>query len=336
MFDALMGFWLSCVRLLANKQLNVMGGSMRVVVIGGTGFIGRQVVRQLLSRGYDVRVPTRQAWAQAGVTLVQADVHTDAALDEVVAGCDIVINLVGILHSRTGQPYGVDFDKAHVQLPRRIAQACYKQGVEQLIHVSALGADAAGPSGYLRSKAAGEAAIARVYANADTATLHTGTYTIFQPSVVFGPDDQFMNMFAQLARFLPVLPIAGAQAQLQPVFVGDVATAIVNVIAMPQAHGTTYELAGPRIYTLGQLVQLAAQWSGRKRWVLPLPLWLGQLQALLFECLPGKPLMSRDNLASLSVNNVSTGPIDPNLGVVLTAMEDVVPGYLGHKANSRP
>lgn len=307
---------------------------MQVLVVGGTGFIGRQLVARLASHGHSVRVPTRQAnagplaGADTGATVVQADVHQDADLGRAVAGCDVVVNLVGILHSRRGQPYGVDFDQAHVQLPLRISKACVKHEVAQLIHVSALGADAAAPSGYLRSKAAGEAAIAKVYADA-AAHAGAGAYTVFRPSVVFGPQDNFMNMFAKLARFLPVMPIAGANAKMQPVYVGDVAAAITQVMGLPTARQATYELAGPRIYTLGQLVQLAAQWSGRKRWVLPLPHVLGQLQAWVFECLPGQPLMSRDNLASLSVDNVSSGPMHPDLGLTPKAMEDVVPGYLG-------
>ena len=305
---------------------------MRVLVIGGTGFVGRCVVSRLVAAGHVVHVPTRRlASARAlqvhpTVTLLQADVHDAAVLNKLVAGCDAVINLVGILHSRTGQPYGADFDRAHVQLPRQIAQACCLHQVGQLIHISALGADARGPSGYLRSKAAGEQAIREVFA-AQPASA-TGTFTFLRPSVIFGPGDQFMNMFARLARVFPVLPMAGAKARMQPVYVGDVATAVIHVLGNPRAAAQTYELAGPRIYTLGELVELAALWSGHPRSVIDMPMSLGRMQAFMFECLPGVPLMSRDNLDSLTVDNVSQSPMNPELGIAPTPLESVAPIYL--------
>jgi len=302
---------------------------MRILAIGGAGFIGRQVVGRLVAQGHVVHVPTRQfqhgreLLVHPTVTVMQADIHDDAALERLVAGCDIVMNFVGILHSREGQPYGVDFDRAHVQLPRRIAQACRKHQVKRFIHLSALGADLQGPSGYLRSKAAGEQAIRNSYA-----TEGVGDFTIFRPSVVFGPEDKFMNMFAQLARFLFVLPIAGASAKMQPVYVGDVASAVMNVLNLPAAAHQTYDLAGPRTYTLGELVKLAALWSGHPRVVVELPMALGRLQARVFECMPGQPLLSRDNLLSLSVDNVSTEPMSADLKLVATPLESIAPIYL--------
>ena len=302
---------------------------MRILAIGGAGFIGRQVVGRLVAQGHVVHVPTRQfkhgreLLVHPTVTVMQADIHDDVVLDRLIAGCDIVLNFVGILHSRSGQPYGPDFDRAHVQLPRRIAQACRAHGVRRFIHLSALGADPKGPSGYLRSKAAGEQAIAAAYAGA----AHTD-FVIFRPSVVFGAEDQFMNMFARLARYLLVLPIAGAHAKMQPVYVGDVATAVMNVLSLPAAAHKTYALAGPRTYTLGELVKLAALWSGHPRVVIDLPMSLGRVQALVFECLPGEPLLSRDNLASLTVDNVSSGPLDPDLCLVATPLESIAPIYL--------
>lgn len=302
---------------------------MRVLVIGGAGFLGRQIVGRLVAQGHVVHVPTRQyqhgraLLVHPTVTVMQADINDDETLNRLVSGCDVVINLVGILHSRSGQPYGPDFDRAHVQLPKRIAQACLKHGIKRFVHVSALGADAQGPSGYLRSKAAGEQAIHDAYAAAQS-----NSFTIFRPSVVFGPEDQFMNMFARLARFFPVLPIAGAKAKMQPVFVMDVAEAILNAMSQPWACGQTFDLAGPRVYTLGQLVELAALWSGHPRSVIDLPLSIGRVQAFFFECLPGEPLMSRDNLASLSVDNTSSAPINPLLGIVPTALESIAPVYL--------
>ena len=302
---------------------------MRILAIGGAGFIGRQVVGRLVAQGHVVHVPTRQfqhgreLLVHPTVTVMQADIHDDATLERLVAGCDIVMNFVGILHSREGQPYGVDFDRAHVQLPRRIAQACRTHQVKRFIHLSALGADLQGPSGYLRSKAAGEQAIRNSYA-----TQGVGDFTIFRPSVVFGPEDKFMNMFAQLARFLFVLPIAGASAKMQPVYVGDVASAVMNVLTLPAAANHTYDLAGPRTYSLGELVKLAALWSGHPRVVVELPMSLGRLQARVFECMPGEPLLSRDNLLSLSVDNVGTEPMSTDLNLVATPLESVAPIYL--------
>jgi len=302
---------------------------MRVLVIGGAGFLGRQIVGRLVAQGHVVHVPTRQyqhgraLLVHPTVTVMQADIHDDATLSRLVAGCDVVINLVGILHSRVGQPYGPDFERAHVLLPKRIAQACLAQETKRLIHISALGADDHAPSGYLRSKAAGENAIHTAY----LAAQNEG-FTIFRPAVVFGPEDQFMNMFARLARFFPVLPIAGAQAKMQPVYVMDVAEAVLNAMSQPWACGQTFDLAGPRVYTLGELVELAARWSGHPRSVIPLPMAIGRLQAFFFECLPGEPLMSRDNLASLTVDNTSASPINPLLGIVPTALESIAPVYL--------
>ncbi len=302
---------------------------MRILAIGGAGFIGRQVVGRLVAQGHVVHVPTRQfqhgreLLVHPTVTVMQADIHDDATLERLVAGCDVVMNFVGILHSREGQPYGADFDRAHVQLPRRIAQACRTHQVKRFIHLSALGADLQGPSGYLRSKAAGEQAIRNTYANPGV-----GDFTIFRPSVVFGSEDKFMNMFAQLARFLFVLPIAGARAKMQPVYVGDVASAVMNVLNLPAAANQTYDLAGPRTYSLGELVKLAALWSGHPRLVIELPMALGRVQAFVFECLPGEPLLSRDNLASLSVDNVSVEPMAADLKLVATPLESVAPIYL--------
>ena len=302
---------------------------MRILVIGGAGFLGRQIVGRLVAQGHEVHVPTRQyqhgrpLLVHPTVTVMQADIHDDATLSRLVQGCDLVLNLIGILHSRLGQPYGPDFALAHVQLPDRVAKACLAHGVKRFIHISALGADTHAPSGYLKSKAAGEHAIHACYAAAQS-----DAYTIFRPSVVFGPEDQFMNMFARLARFFPVLPIAGASAKMQPVFVLDVAQAILNAMSQPWARGLTFDLAGPRVYTLGELVELAALWSGHPRPVMALPMSVGRIQAWFFECLPGQPLMSRDNLDSLTVDNISAEPMNPLLGIVPTALESIAPVYL--------
>lgn len=306
---------------------------MRILVVGGTGFIGRHLVAKLVADGHVVIIPTRRyvhgrdLLPLPTVILVEANVHEDGALNRLVQGCDAVINLVGILHGRRGQPYGPDFKRAHVDLPARLAQACVRHGVRQFLHVSALGAHAQAPSGYLRSKAAGEQAILDAYEQRNGTQGHSG-YAIFRPSVVFGPDDQFMNLFARLAHMLPVIFLAGAHSRLQPVYVGDVVKALVSVTYADHAPNRSYALVGPQVYTLAQLVSLAARWSGSPRWVVPVPNALGYAQALLLECLPGEPLMSRDNLDSLKVDNVSNEPLPPELGVIPTPLEAVAPRYL--------
>lgn len=302
---------------------------MRILVIGGTGFIGQHVVAKLAARNDAVFVPTRrlrharELMVHPTVTILPGDVHQDSVLDSLVQGMDAVINLVGVLHSPPGRPYGPAFDAAHVQLPAKIARACATHGVKRLIHVSALGASANGTSGYSRSKAAGEAAIAAVAGQTPELCV-----TIFRPSVVFGPGDKFMNMFAGLARWFFVLPLAGSKARMQPVYVDDVARAIVNSLGEKATCGQTYDLAGPEVYTLGELVSLAAKYSGHPRPVLDLPMGIGRAQAWFFECLPGEPLMSRDNLDSLQTDNVSQRPMDTILGVVPTPLEAIAPTYL--------
>ncbi|MFO7746407.1 MAG: complex I NDUFA9 subunit family protein [Orrella sp.] len=302
---------------------------MRILVVGGSGFIGQHVVGKLVAQGDTVFVPTRrlpharELFVYPTVTVLPGDIFDTATLNDWVRDIDAVVNLVGVLHSKSGEPFGPDFARAHVELPKRLAQACVDNGVPRLVHISALGASETGSSQYLRSKAAGEQAIAAIAAaNPSFCT------TIFRPSVVFGPRDKFMNMFAGLAKVFPFLPMAGSHAKMQPVYVGDVAQAVINVLMSQKFCGATLDLAGPNVYTLGELVKLASQWSGRPRPVVDLPMSLGRLQARFFECLPGDPLMSRDNLDSLKTDNVSSEPMDPALGIVPTALETIAPSYL--------
>ncbi|KRC68910.1 hypothetical protein D3C87_627860 [compost metagenome] len=302
---------------------------MRILVIGGTGFIGRHLVARLCTDQHQLIVPTRlfargrDLQILPTVTLIQTDIHDDAALDSLVQGCDAVVNLVGILHGNMGRPYGSEFARAHVHLPQRIAQACLRHGVHRLLHVSALGADSSGESMYQRSKGDGEAAIKQAFLE-----RHEGGWTIFRPSVLFGPDDNFTNMFATLARWLPVLPLAGAHVRMQPVYVGDVVTAMASALADTHTCGKTYELGGPQVYTLGEIARLCAAWSGHPRPVVSVPMGVGRMQARLFECMPGTPLMSRDNLDSLRRDNICSGPMAPELHVVPTGLEAVAPRYL--------
>lgn len=296
-----------------------------VLVIGGSGFIGSHIVARLAAEGRRVIVPTRRLsharhlQVLPTVQIVQADVFNEATLAQWVARADAVINLVGVLHARPAHPWGAAFERAHVELPRRIARACLAQGVQRVLHMSALGASAEGPSMYLRSKAAGERVLR------ETAGL---SLTCFRPSVVFGPEDKFLNVFAQLQAMLPVLVLGSTSAKFQPVYVGDVAQAFVHALDDPRSIGQVYELVGPHRYTLAELVRLAGVYSGHPRPLITLPTALSRLQAFMLEYLPGGPLMSRDNLDSMKADNVASGqnPLPPDWRP--TPLEAVAPDYL--------
>jgi len=299
-----------------------------ILVIGGSGFIGSQLVAQLARTSSSrITVPTRryerskQLLVMPTVRTVIADVHDEAALDGLFGGVDVVINLAGILHSRSaarGSDYGPDFQHVHVDLPRKIVAACARHGVKRYLHMSALGASAQAPSMYLRSKAAGEAV---AFADPSIVT------TVFRPSVVFGEEDRFLNLFAALQKVFPLMPLGGADAKFQPVYVGDVAQAFVAALQRATTGGKTYELAGPKVYRLRELVYLAGVYSGHARPVVGLSPLLANLQALCLEYLPGR-MMSRDNLASMQVDNVAAAPIAAELGIVPVALEAVAPRYL--------
>jgi len=297
----------------------------KVLLIGGSGLIGAAIADKLTAAEIQVTVPTRNRERAKHLILlptidvVQAKVSDPAQLAQLVRGQDAVINLVGILQSRGGDPYGPDFKAAHVDLARNVAQACVDAGVPRLIHMSALGARADAPSMYLRSKAAGEAA---VLAFQDRLAV-----TIFRPSVVFGQDDKFLNLFAQLQGMAPFFPLGRGGAKLQPVYVEDVAQAVFNVLDNQVTFGKTYELAGPKAYTLKQLVQYAGAVSGHPRLVIDLPDALAYLQAWFMEILPNPPL-SRDNLDSLKADNLMAGALAPELGVTPVALEAEAPLYL--------
>lgn len=296
-----------------------------ILVIGGSGFVGSHIVAQLAASGRHVMVPTRRLerarhlLVLPTVQIVEADVFDDAALGRLMSGVDAVINLVGVLHSAAGVPYGPGFARSHVELPRKIIAACAAHGVTRYLHMSSLGAAVDAPSMYQRSKAAGEVV---ALSHSEIAT------TIFRPSVVFGPEDQFLNMFASLQKKLPLMLVGGAEAKLQPVFVGDVASAFVNALENQATFGQVFDLAGPQVYTLRELVQLSGAYSGHPRPVIGLPEPLARLQAFVFEHLPGEPLMSRDNLDSLKVANVSSNAFPPELGITPTSLESVAPRYL--------
>jgi uncharacterized protein YbjT (DUF2867 family) len=300
-----------------------------VLVVGGAGFLGRHLVAALAARGIRVLVPTRRRERAKHLTLlptvevVEADIFAAGVLERLARGRDAVVNLVGILHGRRGRPdergpnnYGPDFARAHVELPLAIIAACRASGARRLLHVGALGASPTAPSEYLRSKAIGEQA---VLAAEDL------DVTAFRPSIVFGPEDRFLNTFAAMLRFLPGLALPCPDARFQPVYVGDVAKALIAALDDGETYGKAYELCGPRVYTLRQLVEYVCEITGRRRIIVGLPARLSYLQAWIMEWTPG-PLMSRDNYLSMQVPNVGSGPFP--FGIQPQALEAVAPGYL--------
>lgn len=303
----------------------------RVVILGGTGFVGRALCEQLVARegsgGPRLVVPTRRRergkhlFVLPTVDVVDASVHDDATLVRLLRDADAVVNLIAILHGTADE-----FERVHVGLPQRLIQACAKAGVRRVVHVSALGVpdDAAqAPSHYLRSKIMGEQALRA----AEPSGLQL---TVLRPSVIFGAHDRFLNLFAGLQKFFPVMPLAGADARFQPVWVEDVAQALVRCLMDPATIGQTYELAGPDVLTLRQLVQLAGRASGHARPVIALPAAAGRAQAALMRFMPGEPLLSADNLKSMQVPNVATGrrPGLAELGVVPASAFTVAPAWL--------
>lgn len=308
-----------------------------IFILGGTGFVGAHVCEKLVREGYNVTVPTRRrvnarkVMHLPGLTVLELDVHNEVALTQAMAGHDGVVNLVAILHGNAAA-----FDKTHVILPQKIARACAATGVTRLVHISALGAHderpGAAPSEYLRSKGRGEAVLLHPANGA-----HAFGVTVLRPSVIFGADDKFLNLFAKLQSVFPVMPLAGAKARFQPVWVEDVASAVVRSLATSDGGAASqqiFEACGPDVLTLEQLVRLAATLSGVNeglgRPVIALPDWLGRLQATLMELAPGAPLMSRDNLDSMKVDNIATGqaPGLMALGIQAAALEPIARDYL--------
>jgi uncharacterized protein YbjT (DUF2867 family) len=297
----------------------------RVAVLGGSGFIGRYVVKRLAERGDVVTVGGRHATdakylrlkGEVGqVGLVNLAIDDENVMPAFVAGNDAVVNLVGILHEGGGQR----FEIAHHIGPARLARLAREAGVERFIHVSAIGADPRSSSRYARTKAAGEEAIRDAFPTA----------TILRPSVVFGPEDQFFNRLAQTAMLSPVMPlIGGGDTRLQPVYVGDVADAIVLCIDEPSTAGRIYELGGPRVYTLRALTELLLDEIRRKRLLVEVPFGLAALQARFLALLPNPPLTPDQVELLKSDNVVSPGALGFDaLGITPTAVEAILPTYL--------
>jgi NADH dehydrogenase len=304
----------------------------KFLILGGTGFVGRSVCEKLVERSGGaegrLRVATRRFPRARHLQLLPTveiacgDVHDGATLARMLRDTDAVINLAAILHGSEAE-----FERVHVRLPGTLAAACNAAGVRRLVHVSALGAAIDGPSRYLRSKARGEEAL-------KAAGLEL---TILRPSVIFGERDRFLNLFAALQAIFPFMPLASAGARFQPVWVDDVASAVVRALDDPTTIGATIECCGPRVYTLEELVRAAGEWSGSRRPVLALPVAIGRLQAFFMEMLPGTPLMSRDNVDSMRVANIASGKLPglERLGIEPTPLEAIAPRYLGHVSGEK-
>ena len=318
----------------------------RVTVIGGSGFVGRHLVRRLAQVGADVRVGVRDLEAAlflktAGdvgqVIPWQVDISDPAQVATAVHGADVVINLVGILYER-----GVrTFERVHVDGAATVAKAAAEAGAARLLHMSALGADAASPAQYGRTKFAGEEAVKAAFPEA----------TIFRPSVIFGPEDAFFNMFAGMMRFLPALPVMGAPlmpkvslggadgfgidcfgeggCKFQPVYVGDVAQAMFDTVSRPETRGETYELGGPRVYSFKELMELILKVTERKKLLMPVPLVIASFEALFLQFLP-KPLLTPDQVALMKRDNVLSDHAQgfAALDIQPTPAEAILPTYL--------
>lgn len=306
-----------------------------ICVLGGSGFVGRHLVTRLVRDGHRVKVLTRyragnrEMWILPTLDMVEADIHEPEHLERAFEDCDTVINLVGILNEKGHDGRG--FEQAHTRLPEQVARICRQTSVRRVLHMSALGADADNaPSHYQRTKGAGENAIKRELAE-------DIPWTIFRPSVIFGPGDSFINRFAGLLKLMPGLfPLASPRARFAPVYVDNVVEAFLRSLDDHDTFGKTYELCGPNVYTLKEIVRYAARASGHRRLIVGLPAPLSRLQATVMEYVPGKPF-SLDNYRSTKVDNVcgNTLPGLPALGIHATPMEAVVPVYLGQKRSAR-
>ncbi|MDJ0894980.1 MAG: complex I NDUFA9 subunit family protein [Alphaproteobacteria bacterium] len=296
-----------------------------VTVFGGSGFVGRNLVRLLAREGAGVRVAVRdpeealflKPCGDVGqVTPVQGNLRSDESVRAAIHGADAVVNLVGILYQSRRQT----FEAVHHEGAARVARIAAEEGVSRYVHMSAIGASESSPAQYARTKAKGEQAVRQAFPTA----------SIVRPSIIFGPDDNFFNQFGLMAKLLPALPlIGGGWTRFQPVYVGDVAAAIVKCLADPATDGKTYELGGPSIYTFKELLEYVLEQTGRKRLLMPIPWALAKLQGACFELLP-RPLLTRDQVTLLQSDNVvgEDALTLADLGISPTAVEAVVPDYL--------
>jgi NADH dehydrogenase len=310
--------------------VNAYSNGLRICVIGGTGFVGTELVARLAAAGHFVRAPTRvrshgrHLLVLPTVELVVANIHEPRILSQLLNGMDVVVNLVGILNEPGFG--GGGFRKAHTELTVKIIEAAKRCRVRRLLHMSALGANAQhGPSHYLRTKGEAEQHIQRAGTALDA--------TVFRPSVIFGPDDSLTNRFASLLRLgHGFMPLARAQARFAPVYVEDVVEAFVRALPSRDTFGEAYELCGPQILTLEQIVRFTARVARLRCHILPIPNFVARLQGIAMGLLPGKPF-SLDNYKSLTVDNVCRENGFEKLGIQPRHLEAIVPQYLGPEAD---
>jgi uncharacterized protein YbjT (DUF2867 family) len=308
--------------------------NMNIIILGGTGFIGRHLCEKLIRAGHRVTVPTRkldnarEIQMLPGLQPIVCNVHDAQQLTQAVSGHDVLVNLVAILHGSQAE-----FERVHVKLPQTIVAACKAAGLRRVVQMSSLGAALNAPSQYLRSKGRGE----QVFAQSGL------DVTVLRPSVVFGAGDKLLNVFAALQRSFPLVPLAGSDAQFQPVWVEDVAQAVVQVIQPHRYQNSStspskskgeqpqiFEIAGGAVYTLRQLFELAGRCVGASRPIIALPQALARLQAFAMEHMPGPTLMSRDNLDSMKSPNIVSGKVPGlrELGIEPSSLAAVAPLYL--------
>jgi uncharacterized protein YbjT (DUF2867 family) len=297
----------------------------RIVVLGGTGFIGRSLCERLVSAGHEVRILTRHRERHRNLLVlptaqvIEADVHDPVVLRREFQGQHVVVNLVGILNESGWD--GKGFERAHVELAAKVVQACRQNGVTRLLHMSALHASPDGPSHYLRSKGRGE----QIVHAAESNTLHV---TSFRPSVIFGPRDSFTNRFAKLLQQVPIVfPLACPDARLQPVYVEDVVRAFEFALDRQATFGQRYNLCGPQVYSLREIVTWLARQLGLKRQILPLNNALSILQAAVLQFAPGRPF-TLDNYRSLQVASVCEANFPAIFGISPSRFEDVLPNFI--------
>jgi uncharacterized protein YbjT (DUF2867 family) len=296
----------------------------KICILGGTGFVGRHLATRLANRGYSLRVLTRHPQRHReieilpGAELIGADIHDPKILAEQFAGCDAVINLVGVLHEYSNQ----SFRMVHAELPAKVVEACRATGIKRLLHMSALHADATkGPSQYLFTKGEGEKTVLQAQ---DLAV------TTFKPSIIFAPDDDFFNKFAGLLKFSLALPLACPNSRFAPVYVEDVAQAFEVALENDATLGQSYELCGPRVYTFKEIVEDIARMLGKKRLVVGLPDSLARLQGKIFGMLPVK-IFTTDNYLSLQVDSVCSCNGLEALGITPHSVEGIMPAHFASR-----
>ncbi len=297
----------------------------KISILGGSGFIGKELVSKLSKQNFLVKVltknkiNTRSLWPIPNVEFLEY-INTKESIQKAIGDSNIVVNLVGQLHCKKAYPWGKEFDDAHVKLVQNLVSATRDKKCEKIIHISALGVTKNSPSMYLRSKMEGERSLSKSNLN----------IIILRPSVVFGPGDSFLNLFSKMHKLLPFIPLASPNSMFQPIYVNDLVEIIFQCTNTPQkTKKTIFECVGPDVFSLYDLVKLAGKYSGKSKMIIPLSKNLGLLQAFFMEMLPGKPLLSRDNLLSASIPNIASD--DQDLVYQLESfknIQSIAPKYL--------